>query len=198
MNFRGRLPEPVILGRNLKPYTVGHDLILHALESGFAIGTENAPTFDDLIVSTYLCSFHFDEAKGRVLDGELMRKELEEWGREVGEFDACEPTSQLIAYIKAYTDAPEFWIEDKPTTKRCGAPLSQILKVSMMRDFHMTEHAALHMPFNEAQTNYLTHLEMNGRLRFADDDDHAAVAAAMNPEVEKKLQALAQRLAARN
>jgi hypothetical protein len=190
MRIRNVLPEPLVLGRKLKPYTLGHDLLLHAVDSGFAIGAKNDPSYSDLITSVYLCSFYYDEAINQLCSKRLTLR-LSLWGWSRRGYDLQEEVKGFVKYIKAFTDAPDYWIENVQEAKgnaRQDTPFSQTLKIFLMREFHVPEDVALNTPFHEAQLNYLSHLEMNGRIRFVTEEDKAAIAAAYDPTFHERLQ----------
>jgi hypothetical protein len=188
MKIKSVLPEPSVLGRRLKPYTLGHDLLLHSIESGFAIGAKSEPTHDDLIASVYLCSFYFNDAVSELCSKRLKLK-LALWGCIRRGYDIPEELGRFIGYIKAFTDAPEYWLENvgDSAPRRSDMPFAQILKLHIMREYHVAEDVALNTPFHEAQLNYLSSLEMAGRLRFVSDEDKAVIRAAYDPDISNKI-----------
>ena len=191
------LPEPFkVLGKNLKPYTLGHDILLGVFESGFCRDIKTPPTYEDLIISTWVCSHLTYGSVCEQLHGRAIRAKLKLWGWRCGNFDLAEAYIHFSNYVNAHTQEPDYWVEQAGgrNSAPSGMPFSQFLKVTMMREFGMKEHEALDTPYAQANANYLTILESNGRIRFMSEEDKAAVVAASDPELERKLQALAQRI----
>jgi hypothetical protein len=191
------LPEPFkVLGKNLHPYTLGHDILLGLFESGFAVGAATPPTFEDLLISTWICSYRYYADVFDALCSPLTRLKLKAWGIRCGLFDIGEAFAHFQKYISANTVEPDYWVENPRGGGRpSGIPFSQFLKVTMRREFGMSEQEALDTPYCQASFNYLTLLESNGKIRLMSDVDKAAITAATDPEIDRKLQALAQRIA---
>lgn len=191
------LPEPFkVLGKNLAPYTLGHDILLGVFESGFCRDIKAPPTYEDLIVSTWVCSHRSYGAVLEQLEGRTIRMKLRLWGWRCGNFDLAEAYIHFSNYINAHTQEPPYWVEERGNNGGpLGMPFSQYLKVTMMREFGMKEHEALDTPYAQAHANYLTILESNGRIRFMSETDRRAFDAANDPELDRKLQALAQKVA---
>jgi hypothetical protein len=191
------LPEPfTVLGKKLKPFTLGHDILLGVFESGFCRDVKTAPTCEDLLISTWICSFQNYQAVWEQLQNPALGKVLRKWGKSCGYFDVGEAFIAFSKYIHSHTLEPNYWVEDSGRGGRASdMPFSQFLKVTLMREFGMKEQEALDTPFAQAHWNYLTFLESNGGIRFMADADADAIKMASDPEVEKKLQALAQRIA---
>lgn len=203
------LPEPFkVLGKNLKPYTLGHDILLGLFESGFCRGKKFAASestgtaidpflgpFEDLMISVWICSFDTYAEAICHLQKKLRKKHLKKWAKKCGRFDLGEAYIHFFKYIAAHTEEPAYWVEDHGRGAPSNQPFAQFLKVMLMREFGMKEHEALDTPYAQAYWNYLTILENGGRIRFMSQADEAAVKAANDPELERKLQALAQRMA---
>ena len=57
------IPEPfTILGRNLKPFSLGHELLFQRFGVNFSVESKDAPRYEDLILGVLLCSQEFDQA----------------------------------------------------------------------------------------------------------------------------------------
>jgi hypothetical protein len=190
------LPEPfTVLGKKLKPYTLGHDILLGVFESGFCRDVKTPATFEDLLLSVWVCSMDAPSVWEH-LQNPRLGKTLRKWGKQCGLFDVSEAYVAFSNYINAHTETPAYWVEDRNGGgSPSDIPFSQFLKVQLMREFGMKEHEALDTPYAQACLNYLTILEGNGRIRFMSEGDKAAIRAASDPELDKKLQALAQRMA---
>lgn len=191
------LPEPFkVLGKKLHPYTIGHDVLLGLFESGFAVGATTPPTFEDLLVSVWICSHRDYDTVFEALCSPATRLKLKIWGVRCGLFDIGEAFAHFQKYVQTHTVEPDYWVENPRggNNRPSGIPFSQFLKVTMRREFGMSEQEALNTPYCQANFNYLTLLEGNGKIRLMSEGEKAAVTAANDPELERKLAALAQRL----
>jgi hypothetical protein len=202
------LPEPFkVLGKDLAPYTLGHDILLGLFESSFCRGVslpQESPfryalLADDLPISVWVCSHaHYSDVYEKLQSPEI-RDELKKWGKSCGEFDVPAACITFERYLKDNTQEPGYWVEDAGRGRGgSSVPFSHYLKVVLMREFGLKEHEALDTPYAQALWNYLTILEGQGRIRFMSDDDSAALNAAMDPELDRKLQALAARVIPQN
>lgn len=191
------LPEPFkVLGKNLHPFTLGHDILLNLFESGFAVGSSKQPTFDDLLISVWICSHKNYQDVFDALCSPLTKWKIKAWSLWCGLFDIGEAFVHFGNYISRSSAQPNYWIDNpREGGSVSGIPFSQFLKVTMRSEFGMGEAEALDTPYAQASFNYLTLLEGKGRIRFMSDMDEAAIQKASDPEFEKRLQALAQKLA---
>lgn len=202
------LPEPFkVLGKHLYPYTIGHDILLTLFESCFAIDYSGIPPGDgpleavrvwnDLLISIWVCSHESHRDVIDELASPKLGKKLRKWGKKCGKFDADDALTHFKKYLAAHTVEPDYWIENPKSNggRPSGIPFSQFLKVAMRREFGMSEDDALDTPFCQANFNYLTLLESNGKIRFMSDAEKSAVDSANDPKVEKMLAKMAQQFA---
>lgn len=71
--YKARIPEPVrILGLKLRPFALGHLVLLHRIESYF-VGASETLTYEDLALSVLICSLPYKEALEALEDKDLDR-----------------------------------------------------------------------------------------------------------------------------
>jgi hypothetical protein len=81
--FNAIVPTPwTILGLKLKPFALGHLVLLHRLESPFITGAP--PTYADLSMAVLMCSQTFEEAIESLSDPELD-KVMADWATKLNE-----------------------------------------------------------------------------------------------------------------
>lgn len=191
-------PKPFkVLGKKLHPYTLGHDILLGAFESGFCRDVRTKPTFDDLLISVWICSHDTHEKATRSFLRPFAKFRIWLWGKLCGKFDIGEAFVSFGEYIAEHTTEPEYWIEKHSDSGGApsGNPYSQFLKVVMMRDLGMTEQQALDTSYSAAEMGFLTTLESAGKIRMFSDSDREAVRGVNDPEQRKKLEEWARKAA---
>jgi hypothetical protein len=180
-----------VLGRKLKPFSLWHQQLLEMLESGFAIGSESKPSYEDLIVSVFFCSHDYESGLAE-LNAKTLKTRLKLWGWYCGKFDVWEAMGFFFRYIQHYSVYPNYWVEQMGQPGKSGNSYAQFLKVKMMQEFGMSEVEALNTPYNAAIINYLTTLEAKGVVRFMTDEDEALIIKTR--EMDARLQEIARQV----
>lgn len=174
-------PEPTrILGVDLRPYSLGHIILLSRLGSSFVLGGE--PTLDDLAVTVFFCSLSYEEGRSVLCTGKvdvqtrwgIRRLSLDDamarWHRRIGEFDFSEKVKEVEAYMKAGSRHP--MVSSKhgynPDTLACDCPFVQEVKVVLMSRMHFKEAEILDRPWSKCLWDYYTLLMIDGDLRIVD------------------------------
>lgn len=95
------LPEPfTILGRDLKPFSFGHYILLRRFGVGFVKDEATPYTLEDLVFSILICSFTFEEASD-LLNNRKFQSVALEWGKSLR-------AKQVAALKKQFSDkSPE-------------------------------------------------------------------------------------------
>lgn len=153
----------MIAGHAMKPYTIGHALLLARLNSPFATG-DTAPGLGDLKLALALCKRRFPRALALV--GSRRSKWIVRWTR-CPAWKFPDAAAQFVAYIAANLDHPRRWeAEGSPI----GTPLLQQLKLALMMNLGKTELQALCTPLATAMWDAMGTWEMCGELKLADED----------------------------
>lgn len=192
------MPEPfTVLGRKLKPFSIGHEILLQRFDCNYSLMAQKAPGYADLILAVFICSRTFEEAL-EALQSRSLRIQMRAWGWYCGRFDYPEARSFFQRYLVAHTQWPKrFWFLQQSKGGEPGAPFVQSLKVRLQKDLGYTESGALNAPYAVALWNYLTHLENSGAIRLFNDRDAAMVDASNDPELVAKVAAIAKAVAGR-
>lgn len=108
---------PVILGRQLRPLSPLHVLILHSIDSPCLLG--GPVLYDELIVAVHVCSLSWDTRHDAFPDAKSMRK----WGRKQRRANIESATEAMLAYIRESWHVPERWDSggDKEQARANGA-----------------------------------------------------------------------------
>jgi hypothetical protein len=166
------LPTPfVVLGKTLKPYTLGHELLLRRFDSGFAFESNKPATVEDLIFSVLVCSRTYPDAL-RLVEECLSKFTLRLWGYYCRDLNICLESQRFHAYVAEATRIPGMdWKEGIESGGAIGSPWHQLLKITLMDKFGWTEMEALSTPYAKAIWDYCSIQEAAGRIRIQTDQD---------------------------
>ena len=180
-----------ILGRTLKPYLVGHQVILETFECGFAVGAKTPPTFGDLILAVFVCSRTPSQAF-RALNSQWLSARLRLWGIPYTFSDPFEKMRMFKKYMDAHTMEPDFWVEEAARGSGGGAvPWGQFLKVKLTSEFGLSPDVAMETRYADALLSYCIVLESKGMIRMFSDFDRDFLEKAKR--LEPKLEELARK-----
>ncbi len=140
------LQPPVLLGRRLCPFTLGHARLLQTYDSPFM--GDGPVTMDELLFAVWVCSQpDFEKAAAALLDRSFERQ-VKAWGKKAGPIDRGAAVLALQTYIRAYMARPPRWEDDKPAKPR--APWPWLYANALRHYFHVTEAEAWNTPVNKS------------------------------------------------
>jgi hypothetical protein len=174
---------PRVLGKKLRPFTLGHQALLEAVGSSFAVGADHAPSnfeeeYSDLLISVYICSLDFQAALVALSYKWILKGHLWWWSKRVGDFDLFEESAKFVEYLAEHTKEPRYWIDDTHQTEESGVPWLQFLKLKNQEILGVNERECMDMPYRAALDTWLTHLANNGAIRFWTKYDYNLVELA--------------------
>lgn len=159
-----------ILGAALRPFSLGHRLLLEQLDSPFVTGAR-APEIADLQVGLWVCSRSYEEGRRAMRKGLGPLWWLHAWLVKLrGIIKPIETRSGIAAfvrYIRIGSAMPEVWAGQGGRAP--GAPLAVILKTRLMSELGYTPEHALNMPLAQAHWELLALREMSGGLEFPNE-----------------------------
>ena len=171
---------PLILGVRLRPFSLGHWLILEALDNSWLPDMPGPQTALDLAMLVNVCARSFDEAREWLWADN--RDELKTTASDLaGVWPRLEDAAPLVEkYMRLSCAAPEFWRTPGETAGKCPACLG--LAAAMMK-LGKTEAEAWDTPFGCAV--WLA-AASNGRTdAMKTDEEIAALKALREASVEK-------------
>ncbi len=199
--FFAAIPEPYqILGLRLKPFSLGHYLILRRHECAFVADTLEEATREDLIFAVVVCSMSFEEfyawleedrvslreklfalvefcaGPARLIEllcawrGRRSQYEMMRWGRRVGIFELEDKVALFRRYLEEHSVVPKYWVE-REDISGSGADWAQCVLLTLMGELHFTRDRALSMPLREALLHYYKHAEAAGAVRLMRPDE---------------------------
>jgi hypothetical protein len=179
-------PDPVrILGVRLRPYCIGHALLLQRIGSPYVAedgGRRTESGLGDLFMALWICSQPWDQAEAR-LRSRRARWLLKWWS---WQFHQQPDTQAALAFVCAETQlfryighawrGPTLWEKQRTgPVETPGAPLLAHLKVTLMSSLHCSQHQALSWPVRAALFDYATHAERAGQVGIVSEEDESAV-----------------------
>ncbi len=172
------VPTPhVCLGLKLRPFCLGHRLLLERIGSPFVASVEASATVPDLLIAVALCSQTFEDGEQFLADSNSTCQ-ISKWERKISrrywffprKVDFGIAVSIFRDYLEAGLQQPKIWIHEGRRIET-GAPWQQRLKLGLMA-IGFSESEALNKYLPLAWHDYLTdrEFEMKTKLFYTDED----------------------------
>lgn len=169
--FAAAAPEPFrILGLRLRPFSLGHYVILRRHACAFVADESQSVTREDLIFACLVCSMRFDEFNEWILGCNIL-DEIKAWGRKIGLFDLKEKSALFQRYLLSHSEVPAYWIERENDGAVSGAHWAHTVFVCLTADLHFSRAEAWDIPLSEALLHFYKHAENNGAIRLMTPDE---------------------------
>jgi hypothetical protein len=166
-------PEPHrILGTDLEPFCMGHEILLQRFKNKFSIECKDEPGIYDLLTAVFLCSQPYK--KNRSLNGFKVPFRATVMGKVFGKPYIETVKARFQQYIADHTEIPDFYSKDGHRDFT-GTPTIQAVKLSLMANMGDTEEQALNKPFSLAFWDHLGWLEGQGVIQIIDDAERARI-----------------------
>lgn len=166
-----------VLGKRLKPFSRGHNILLRRFGSNFAVGASESPGYSDLILSVFICS-HTYEGALNALSSRWLWLRLKFWGFRFRRFNVLGKINLFARYIAHHTQEPKYWIEKEGDGRGSGIPNEQFDLSNLMQFFGCSYSEALNLPYPVGTWNLFKLLEQEGIVRVWTDRDYEMQAAA--------------------
>ncbi|MDD5351531.1 MAG: hypothetical protein PHQ12_15065 [Chthoniobacteraceae bacterium] len=181
------IPDPYrILGLRLRPFSLGHWLLMQRFSCSFAT-QPNTPTLhhsttpsaaasrDDCLLGILICSMRHADFLAFIEQKDCF-KQITKWGKKVGFID-LKPAAELFAKYLAESLSEPDYVELKPGSGEVAGDWAQNLKITLMTRLGYAEAEALDMPLSKALADYFKLAEADGILRLLTPADRAEAAA---------------------
>ena len=190
------IPLPVrVIGTRLKPFSLGHLLLLQRLGNAFV--TASVPfTVGDLLTGIIVCSRDYSDAV-EALDSwrAPWHARCLGWRVRLSGVSLVECVAAFRKYIEDGSKSPSY-VPPTRNGKRIAAPLPMLVKVYLQRHLNYTPEQALNVPWCAALHEYAISLSIDDRLELVDDDFVADLKELSKPvpdETKAKLEAALRR-----
>lgn len=171
MYAQAAIPDPYrILGLRLRPFSLGHYLLLQRFGCRFIEDDKTTVGRDDLILGVLICSRKHREFL-EFIETDDFTQHLRDWGKKVSLFDFPAKARLFASYLQESLKQPEH-TSIKPGDDR--GDWAQNLKMTLMTRLNHTEETALDMPLSQALADYYNLAESEGLIRLITPEDIAA------------------------
>ena len=174
-----------ILGEKLRPFSLGHFILLKRHECAFISG--GVPSVLDLLIAVMICSRSWEDAQ-RFVEGNDFKPE----GKRLEKIlKKCDNIPKRMIYFGDYIEegmqGPKVWSKDDNNAPKFGSPFAQVIKVSMMSKMGLTESEALNRPLSLCLWDMATLSELQGLVSVHSEEDDEAKTQA--EELQRKIDA---------
>lgn len=154
---------PSVLGRQLRPFSPWHGLLLEAAGSPYILG--GSADIDDLIFCAWVCSKSYREGFAGAADTKAVRQ----WGLKTRSAQYPRELALMNAHITASYQTPRFW--DKGKGGGSKAPDWWHLATFAMRELHLSEADAWDYPIVKIACYSACVAETNGNQDLMSADE---------------------------
>jgi hypothetical protein len=185
--FNAAIPEPVaILGVRLRPFSLGHVLLLNRF--GNAFGNGAAPGLDDLIQAIVICSQKYADALAD-MDNPKLPEIVAAWQRRLAPrnalgfrrpglgFSPAAEVGRFTEYVRAGSSFPLFTVKENHQGDPMGVPMVQSVKVLLQSKMGFNEAEVLDRPWGLCLWDYFTLNAMEGHCKIMDRAEYQGARA---------------------
>lgn len=180
--YLAAIPEQwEILGLKLRPFSLGHVILLHRIGSPFLGEESSRSAFDDLALAVLLCSETYENGLA-ILNEPHLPKLLNNWAdrltgmnrwsvrhgfRKAKPIEFAAPAIEFSDYIREHSKIPNY--DFNPADFReLHCPEPQLVKVTLMRDMHFTEAELLDRCWGLCLWDFVTLRALSGSVKMID------------------------------
>ncbi len=169
--YKAARPEPPrILGLQLRPYSLGHHIILRAYDSSFVTGGHLR--FQDLVMGVFICSQSWTQWESWKCSWKLPVF-LKIWGWISGKFNIKSAGECFLEYLTDGRRCPE--VNTPAKANVLVAPWESRMKLFLVRELRLTVTEALDYPLALAWQEYCADGEAKGSLSLFSEADEQAL-----------------------
>lgn len=195
-----------VLGVRLRPFSIGHALLLHAIASPFdrcARTNDRRPAgLGDLMAAVWICSHSWasgaDGVRGIRFRWAIWWMWIHVWlaTRFIDpQYLLLTRSAWIDEHIADGWKCPDTWIDKKSSDLHpMGTHLLHRLRIELMTRCHLTSAQALDTPVAIALQDLVAALEIDGQLRRVNDSELAAFNMARDPNVIADIKRQAEEL----
>ncbi len=195
--YLAEIPEPrTILGLRLRPFSLGHIILLYRVESAYVCG--GSPDFSDLALSILICASTYEEGVA-LLDNKDLSSEMRRWAERLTGMNRLsvrlglkKPTpidfeakhAAFSEYIKEGSKVPNYHFNPGDFSE-LACPNVQIVKASLMRDMKFTESEILNRSWALCLWDSVTLKALAGTVKMHDENELSEAHKRANLLAEK-------------
>ena len=161
-------PCPIVMGLRLVPYSVGHSLVLHRLQSPLVVGGEVSKA--DLMHGVLICSQPVLESL-KAMRSPFRGLMFKLWAKKTSALSFDSEFEKWNAWMASQSTAPE--ILTKPGLKRSLSMPWPERMLACCLDLGLNEETVLSMPIGDAERLVLARAETHGDVELWNSKDEA-------------------------
>lgn len=181
--YRSAIPEPrTVLGLPLRPFCLGHLIILTRFESPILLDPATAIS-SDLLFAVFVCSRSYEDCLEALSSGEVFAW-VADWSRQLtrptflqkiglrpaSSIDWAAKFKSFAEYVAEASKHPTFSVEDNGRIRSLAQPLPAIVRTTLLAKTSLSDKEILNRPWGLALTEYLTIRAMEGVIQLTDSD----------------------------
>ena len=164
---------PVVLGKKLQPFTLGHQMVLEALESSYAVGSEKPRSpEEDLLISVFVCSLDYKAALVAFSNRWIIRLHNWIWSKRTKKYNLLHEEGVFSAYLNESCVEPFYDITSKEGGTESAVPWLTFLRNKNQEITGMNKDECLSLTYRDAIDTWLAHLDEKGSIRLWNDLDY--------------------------
>lgn len=193
--FESHIPEPwTIFGLRLKPFSLGHLVLLHRIESPF-LSNEKRDLID-LLVAVKFCSMSYRDGLDFLAFIETPKglRSIERWAEELcgttaflvrlglrysKPLDWAQRADMFRQYLEEGSQCPTIEFDDEGCAD-IHMPLLQIVKITLWTKLHLSEAELMDRPWGMCLHDYITLKAIEGQVDVVDGEMKEAAQARAN------------------
>jgi hypothetical protein len=168
------------MGVKLLPYSLGHHILMMRENCALASDDIAKGSGTDLYLAIAICSrphYEFDDwmASGQYIPFcKRWRKAiLQHLRQNKKNFTLLDKFNLFKAYMARGCELPKIFTEKSQKQKNSGTHWTEVLSLTLQKEFHKTEKEVLSMPMNKALRQYFIHLESLDEVTIKGDNEPA-------------------------
>jgi len=170
------IPDPAwCLGVRLRPFSLGHLVLLRRIDSPFVSREAKQVELGDLILAVILCADTFAAGVEFLGDmstqSEANQKTLEEWGTKAAKLDLNVEVTEFMAYIRAADQMPQYFTQSGSESQPIGSPFWQIVYLNLHKLTNLIDVEIWNQPLGKTYCDYIAIREQEQVLRVKTDED---------------------------
>jgi len=162
-------PCPIVMGLRLVPFSVGHALLLHRMDSPFVCG--GSPSAQDLVEMAVVCSQPIYESV-KTMRSWLRWLPLRIMRQKIKKADLIKECQSVQEWIANQSDCPEVLRRPGSGQRSATMPWPERILVGLV-SIGFDEITVINMPVIDAERLFLTHAEMNGQVELWSNEQDA-------------------------
>jgi hypothetical protein len=180
--YSAAIPEPAtVMGLRLKPFSLGHVILLGRVRSSFVTEGEQT-SLHDLALSVLICALEFKEGL-EIFNNKELPKFFVKWHNKLAgisfltqaklrkpkPIDYASHAKAFGEYVQRGSRVPQY--SYNPTDfKQMECPSVQIVKTTLMRDMHFREAELMDRPWGLCLWDFVTLRALAGQVAMVDGD----------------------------